>query len=85
MNSKLAQNQTRNVLYALLSIPICINLYLAFHGYNFSNDRVVFYGIEFAIVLIVLIIAKVKNILNFKSLVFTSLIALLLLIFSLFR
>lgn len=85
MNSKLAQNRTRNVLYALLSIPICINLYLAFHGYNFSNDRVVFYGIEFTIVLIVLIIAKMKNILNLKSLAFTSLIAGLCLLLALFR
>ena len=85
MNSKLSQNRTRNVLYGLLSIPICINLYLAFHGYNFSNDRVVFYGIEFTIVLIVIIIAKVKNILNLKSLTFTILIAGLCLLLALFR
>jgi len=50
-----------------------------------SYNRYVVYAIELAITIIVLIVAKKKNILNWKSLAFTSLIAGMCILFALFR
>ncbi len=85
MNTTTVQNKTRNVLYALLVIPVLINLYLTYNSSTLSYNRYVVYAIELAITIIALIVAKKKNILNWKSLAFTSLIAGMCILFALFR
>lgn len=85
MNSNPAQNKTRNILYALLVIPVLINLYLAYNSNTFSDYRYVVYAVELAITAFVLIVAKRKNILNWKSLALTCIIAGLCILFALLR
>lgn len=85
MNSKPTQNKTRNLLYALLAIPVLINLYLTYNSSTLTYNRYVVYAIELAITIIVLFVAKMKDILNWKSLAFTCLIAGVCILFALFR
>ncbi len=85
MNSKSAQEKTRNLLYALLAIPVLINLYLTYNSSTLIYNRYVVYAIELAITIIVLFVAKKKDILNWKSLAFTCIIAGASILLALFR
>ena len=76
-------NKTRNLLYLLLSLPVIVNLLLIYYHISFNR----YYAIVFEalILVIVFVVAKRKNILNWSSLLFAFSIALLITLIELFR
>ena len=86
MNTTLTQKQkkTRLLLYIVISLPIIINLILAFFNIGNINNHLII-TFEIILSLLVLLIAKIQDLINWKSYSFALTIALALIIIALFR
>ena len=86
MNTTLTQKQkkTRLLLYIVISLPIIINLLLAFFNIGNINNHLII-AFEIILPLLVLLIAKSQDIINWKSYSVALTIALALIIIALFR
>ena len=86
MNTTLTQKQkkTRLLLYIVISLPIIINLILAFFNIGNINNHLII-TFEIILSLLVLLIAKIQDLINWKSYSVALTIALALIIIALFR